>query len=297
MEHLPLLMKSMFADTDVAISIQASRTKITKIVNETIAPFVAKKIVSTVNKTFFSIIIDETTDVLTKKCLAILVRYYSHENKKVCDSFFGLVELDTSSAAASIHHVLKNHLIQLGVDLCNLAGFAADNCATMMGQLNGVQSILKEEHPHIVVVGCASHSFHLCSSYACKQLPKIVEELVRDIHSHFVHSSKRLSTLKEFQTFCELKPHKILRPSQTRWLSLQQVVNRIVEQYEPLVLYFTKLVFEDPSPKSIEILNILKNKIIKLYLLFLAYILKIVNKMNLEFQLEQPRLHQLLPRI
>nr|CAI5857434.1 unnamed protein product [Callosobruchus analis] len=165
----------------------------------------------------------------------------------------------------------------------------------MMGQLNGNQSILKEEHPHIVVVGCASHSFHLCSSYACKQLPKIVEELVRDIHSHFVHSSKRLNTLKEFQTFCELKPHKILRPSQTSCLFLQ-VVSRIVEQYELLVLFFTNLVFEDPSPKSIEILNILKNKITKLYLLFLAYILKIV-KLNLEFQSEQPRLHQLLPRI
>ena len=40
----------------------------------------------------------------------------------------------------------------MGVNLENLAGFVADNCATMMGQLNGVQSILLKEHPHIIIV-------------------------------------------------------------------------------------------------------------------------------------------------
>ena len=43
--------------------------------------------------------------------------------------------------------------------------------------------------------------------------------------------------IKEFQRFLELKPHQILRPSETRWLSLQQVVNRIIEQCPDYVFY------------------------------------------------------------
>ena len=78
----------------------------------------------------------------TKKCLAILLRCYSSETKKVCDSLLGLVELDNGSSAAGIYEVLRGYLVSVGVNWENLAGFAADNCLTMMGQLNGVQSIL-----------------------------------------------------------------------------------------------------------------------------------------------------------
>ena len=78
------------------------------------------------NTTFFSIIIVETTDVFTKKCLAILLRYYSSETNKVCDSFLGLVELDNGSSAAGIYEVLRGYLVSVGINLENLAGFAED---------------------------------------------------------------------------------------------------------------------------------------------------------------------------
>ena len=58
---------SVYVDSDVAVGIKTSRTKTTKIINEKIGPYATKKIVSFVNTTFFSIIIDETTDVFTKK--------------------------------------------------------------------------------------------------------------------------------------------------------------------------------------------------------------------------------------
>ena len=77
------MINSVWVDSDVTLGIKASRTKTTKIINEKIGPYVTKKIVSLVNTTFLSIIIDETTDVSTKKCLAILFI----ENQKVCDSF------------------------------------------------------------------------------------------------------------------------------------------------------------------------------------------------------------------
>lgn len=73
----------------------------------------------------------------------------------------------------------------------------------------------------IFVLGCVCHSFHLCSSEAAKKLPSYLEDLVRGVYNYFAHSSKRGEELKEFEMFIELKPHKLLRPNQTRWLSLQ----------------------------------------------------------------------------
>jgi hypothetical protein len=117
--------------------------------------------------------------------LLFLVRYF--KNSRVVDSFLGLLELENSSTAANIFDCVINHLTWAGIKIENMAGFAADNCATMMRQLNGVQALLKTRLPHLVVVGCSSHSFNLCSSYACSKIPKSVEDLVKDIHSHFPH--------------------------------------------------------------------------------------------------------------
>lgn len=295
MEHLPKLLRSICKDSEIATGVKCSRTKTTEIITNTIGPYVLNNIVKDLNKTFYSVIIDETTDISTKKCLAVLVRYF--KNNAVVDSFLGLLELENGSTAANIFNCLINHLISAGIKIENMAGFAADNCATMMGQLNGVQALLKNRLPHLVVVGCSSHSFNLCSSYACAKIPKSVEDLVKDIYAHFAHSSKRINTLQEFQTFCELKPHKILRPSETRWLSLQHVVDRVLEQYEALILYFTNSAFEEGSDKIDTILSALNNKINKMYLQFLSYTLKLVNTINIEFQSEKPRLHQLLPRV
>jgi hypothetical protein len=58
--------------------------------------------------------------------------------------------------------------------------------------------------------------------------------------NYFSHSAKRQHDFKEFQNFVDAEPHKMLRPCQARWLSLQAVVNRILEQWVPLTLYLSE---------------------------------------------------------
>lgn len=66
MEHLPNLMKSICKDSEIATGIKCSRTKTTGIINNSMGPYVLKEIVKDLDKTFYSIIIDETTDVNKK---------------------------------------------------------------------------------------------------------------------------------------------------------------------------------------------------------------------------------------
>jgi len=167
----------------------------------------------------------------------------------------------------------------------------------MMGSSNGIQARFKSKIPNLFVLGCICHSMHLCSSIACLKLPSAMEDLARDIYSYFKNSSKRLNEFAEFQTFLYLKPHKILKVSQTRWLSIEAVVNRILEQWSALELFFTRAALEDNLQSAKTILNALRNPIYKIYYMFLSFILEIINKINLLFQNRKPLITQLLTLI
>lgn len=75
---------------------------------------------------------------------------------------------------------------------------------------------------------------------------------------------------------------------QTRWLSLEAVVHRVLSKYEALKIYFQVMSSSDISGKATSILNQLKNPIYILFLQFLDYILPIVNRINRLFQSESP---------
>lgn len=102
-----------------------------------------------------------------------------------------------------------------------------------MGSHNSVVSRLKEAVPNIFIMKCICHSFHLCASYACEKLPQEVEKLTKDVYNYFSNSPKRVGELKEFQEFANVSPLKILHPSATSWLPLEDYYRNSM-----LLLYF-----------------------------------------------------------
>lgn len=128
-----------------------------------------------------------------------------------------------------------------------MVAFCSDTTNVMMGNNHSVATLLRDELPDIIIVKCSCHMIHLCASYACLKLPKSLEDLCRNIFTHFNLSSKRQDAFKEFQNFVGVEPHKILSSGQTRWLSLEQCVQRLLEQWDALTLYFTELSFSDPT--------------------------------------------------
>ena len=84
------------------------------------------------------------------------------------------------------------------------------------------------------------------------------------------------------------------------FLFMQAVVNRILEQWAALIMYFED-VSTDPDKytykNSKALSDGLKAPQNKLYFLFLSYVLSIINKLNIEFQSETPKIHILYKRI
>ena len=173
----------------------------------------------------------------------------------------------------------------------NLIGFAADTTNSMMGDKRSVSSFLNNYFSGITIFKCICHSIHLCASEAAKELPRSSEELIRNIYSHFSMSAKRSNEFANYQVLADVRPHKLLHPSQTRWLSLNKAVQRLVEQWPHLRKYFNDI---EPIERLTSITRIVKDMndpSIFLILNFLKDMLPILSRFNLLFQNETPTVH------
>lgn len=219
MEHLPKLLKSIDPTSQVIQKINASRTKITKLVT-TLGDVQQENLAKILNNCKFAIIVDETTDISTEKCLAILVRYVDRQKLKIEDKLLTFVNVTNSTATGIATEIIET-LGLLKINIKNLIGFGADNAAVMMGNEGGVRAKLQTYVPEIFVLGCVCHSIALCASYAAEKLPGWLEEFIRDVYNYIYNSSKKLHKFIEIQDMLNLKPHKLIKLAQTRWLCLE----------------------------------------------------------------------------
>ncbi|XP_050065670.1 E3 SUMO-protein ligase KIAA1586-like [Aphis gossypii] len=233
--------------------------------------------------------IDESTDKSSTKHLAIVSRMVQSSNFEVKDEFVKLIEVSDASAKGvydAIIHFFNTHDIPYKH---NLAGFASDGANVMFGNKHSVKTLLEQDVPHLFVIKCLCHSLALCASYACEKLPNDVENLVNEVYNYMKFSSKRQKQFQEFQEFLDMKPYKLLQPSQTRWLALHACVKRMVDLYKSIKLYFQAEHLLDN--KATTIYQKLSNPINELYLHFLNFILPILTNLNIEFQSQKPKIH------
>lgn len=244
MDSLPALLQLACKDSKLAQQIKCGKTKSTEMVNKIIGPFSKQLLASKLEKTEFSLKIDETTDVSSAKCLVIIARFYDEAKCSISDCFMGLVEL-TDATAQEIFNTIKQHFENCQISIKNIVSLAVDNASVMTGHINGVVSKFREDNPKLFLLKCTCHTLHLCASAASKQLPNNIEKTVKNIYNHFAHSPKRIGAYQKFQEFFNMEKHKILGLSTTRWLSYEIVVNRILEQWEALKYYFRLHDFEE----------------------------------------------------
>ncbi|XP_025411758.1 uncharacterized protein LOC112684435 [Sipha flava] len=183
--HITAICKVAFDDSKIASGINLGRTKATSIVKNVIGKNHSEEIANILKSTYFSVIIDESTDV--------------------CDS----KSANEGATAEKIFDELLKAFNESEIPLDNIIGFASDGCNSMMGAWNSVSSRFKEHMPGVYIQKCICHSWHLCSSSACKTLPRACEDLARDIFNYFKSSSKRISHFRGFQDFCNVSPYQI----------------------------------------------------------------------------------------
>jgi hypothetical protein len=234
---------------------------------------------------------DETTDCATLKQCAFTV-IFMNCGSVVTTKFFDIVNGGTAN---ELFGALLNIIKSKDIPLENVVGFASDTPNVMTGMYQSVFALLRKEIPAIACVKCSCHMVHLSASKACLELPRSVDDLLRNVGSQFSRSPARQQKLKEFQEFFQTDIHKILNPAITRWLSLKACVDRVLEQFEPLKAYFRMVVLKDPSVTTDSILATMENQFTRIYLEFIAYVFGLLTEFNLLFQSEKPLFYRVTP--
>ncbi|XP_077967726.1 zinc finger MYM-type protein 1-like [Styela clava] len=154
---------------------------------------IVQDIVMEANKSFVSVIADESCDISGKEQLSIVLRYV--KGGEVCECFTGLVEMDSVSAESISSNILT-HLSGIGVDLQKLVGQGYDGATTMAGHVSGVQKRIRDKYPRAIFVHCASH----CSNLVINDQSKVAIirstcDIIRETIRFFRESPKRRAGL------------------------------------------------------------------------------------------------------
>ena len=279
-DHFTPLVKAMFPDSKIARNYKCSRTKCTILAKTVIAPEIQKQVVAElIRSQNYSILIDETTDRSTIKQLAIVVKYM-HEDSGYTLSTKMLDMVPCNEATGeNLFNCVMECLAKYKLDPHKIVGMGSDSAANIVGVRNSCYSRFKSLNPHLYLSKCVCHIAATCSSKAAEAIPDEVEELVQGLWAYFSVSSVRQQNLNLFNEFLSCEPLKLLKPSQTRWLSLESCINRVLGQWDRLEPFFNSV--SDSAGRKIQKKMTPVNK---LYLLFLQGTLPLMNNFNRMFQ-------------
>ena len=132
-----------------------------------------------------------------------------------------------------------------------------DGATTFAGKKSGVQARLKKHAPHSVFVHC--HKLQL----ACVQSANRTEGIkhvyitLTTLWKFFHHSPKRCQNLKEIQKVLDIPELKIVKPSDTRWLSHEKCVSTVKKCYGAIVSALETIYQESHEPEALGLSKIL----------------------------------------
>lgn len=116
------------------------RTKCTGLIKNVLAPNFHKELIADVGTSAFSLIIDESTDITMKKCLDMMIKYFSESEQKIETTFFQMIEIQDGTAI-TITDAVKNALNEDKLPLLNLMGIGVDGTNSMVDVIIQWQNI------------------------------------------------------------------------------------------------------------------------------------------------------------
>ena len=90
-DHLGAVLSSLDPKSSILKDFKLYRTKCSGIINHVLGPIMHEQLLADMKDSFFSLIIDESTDVSDKQCLGVMVRYFSRSRKRMLTTLYRLI--------------------------------------------------------------------------------------------------------------------------------------------------------------------------------------------------------------
>jgi hypothetical protein len=190
---------------------------------------------------FYSLIFDETTDLMSVKELGIMVKFYDSEKFCSRTEFLCLIPIEQSDAKF-LRVQIVSLLHALGLNIECLGGIGTDGASVMMGQEKGLSKRLIKRAPFALQNHCIAHRLNLvykdsekdASNNSFQELGDL-DSLARELYSFFKKSPKKCLDLEKFDRLKNLAAFKLLKVYDVRWLSKFNAINNIRKNLEPLL--------------------------------------------------------------
>jgi len=284
-------------DPEVLKNMSMGRTKCTNVISNVLCPVETDRVIKNIQNSKFSVFIDETSDISNEKWMTFLVRYVNSETLDVHSQLVKLINIDAKDCSADkLFNAFKMEMWKQQIPFSNIVALSCDNASVMTGKHLSFKKKLEEMSKNLLTFSCPCHSIALVAHAACSKIPQVCEEFLKKIASYINSSPKRSAIFREFSECFQETSHKILRLSDTRWLSRHLCVERILTSWDTIKHFLTEMVVSEKTKSGEYLLSIMQNIDMKAYLLFLKYILNFLNTFNAFFQAVETRIHLLQPK-
>ena len=219
------------------------RTKGDYFLTHGLHPHLQKILVETLQSNFFSLNFDESAVNKTSQ-LDINVSFIN--NKKAVKQNLTTLSMEKGTSASEIVDIVFGFLESNLIPLSNIVVVTTDGCSTMLGEENGVQSLMRRRLDHLPHWGgCSCHDLSNLLKAGVAKLNPNLTSLYSQLHSYL--SSASLHRLREYQEFCNVKgleTHSIPKFFDVRFRTISACAQWMEKDFRCLYLWFSKLTDE-----------------------------------------------------
>ncbi|XP_060865082.1 general transcription factor II-I repeat domain-containing protein 2A-like [Metopolophium dirhodum] len=205
------------------------------------------------SENYFSICLDESTDVTSQARLAVFVRFSSVNIMR--EELVKLMTISTKTTGQEIMNVVLKEFANLKININNIVSITTDGAPNMVGKHNGFVQLFSKEISHpLIRFHCLIHQEALCAKDSLPSLQNVMEvvtKVVNFITSRALNNRQFTKLLDEVES----QYAGLLMYNSVRWLSRGQVLHRFVELLEEIRLFLFEKSQDYPELKDLNWLN------------------------------------------
>jgi len=224
---------------------------------------------------FYSLQLDESTDIADKVNLLCFVRF--NFNGSVEEEMLFCHTLNTTTTGQDIFDSLDRFIRENGINWSKCVGLTTDGARAMSGKYKGLVSKVKEVAPLVEWTHCSIHREALAVKGMNPDLKSTLDDAVQIVN--LIKAQSKNSRM--FAVMCDEmgSDHKqLLLHCEVRWLSRGKVLSRLFELRDEVRLFLVKLE-HDGKEKAKHFLNDCLND--ETWLIKLSYLADIFSSLNI----------------
>ncbi|CAF3407389.1 unnamed protein product [Rotaria socialis] len=242
---------------------------------------------------YFSIMIDETTDISKLEQVSLVVRY-TDDQFKVHERFMGFART-TEMTGEALFNLLLEWLKKLNLDVKNIVAQSYDGASAMRGEYKGVAARLKQIAPCGIYIHCNGHILNLCLVDVSTRVSSIRNNfgIVSSLYNLIENSAKRHAIFEEIQEEAGLQSLTIKQMSDTRWTCRWDCLKVVLIRY-PQIISTLQLI---EAPESHLLLHSMESFDFVFHLFIMSEIYLLTNILSKYLQSSQISISQALKQV